>query len=98
MLSVRLEDVAPPDVVAKTAPGELDVRLTESGVVVGLPNASCSCTVMPVVPPRVALDDANPVTAVEVKTSFAAGAGLTVTVFGAAKVWVGEMLASDADS
>ena len=74
--------MAPPELVAKTAPPELDARVTVTGLVVGLPKASCSCTV---IGPSVALDEAVPVTADVVKTSLAGGAGLTTKVEGAGK-------------
>jgi uncharacterized membrane protein YraQ (UPF0718 family) len=80
MFTVSVRDVVPPEVVAKDAPPEVDVRLTATGVVVGLPNASCSCTVIAFV----ALEEAVPLLMAEVeKTSSAGGAGLTETLEGA---------------
>ena len=42
MVTVSEAEVLPPDVEAKTPPAELDVRVTVSALVVGLPKASCS--------------------------------------------------------
>ena len=67
---------APPDVSEKTPPDELEVRLTVAAAVVGLPKASCSWTV---ILPRVGEFEAVPDTAVDVKTSLAGGAMVTVT-------------------
>ena len=76
MLSV-VTDV-PPLVAENTAvPVVFDENVTAVvPVVVGLPKVSCRCTVMG---PSVAVAEAVPDTAVEVITSFATVAGLTVT-------------------
>ena len=68
---------APPDVVAKLAPVEVEPRVTVVAVVavVGFPKASSWVTV---IGPKVALFDAVPERRA-VKTSLAAGAALTVT-------------------
>ena len=58
---------APPEVAANFAPDEVDASATVSAAVVGLPNASCSCTV---IGPSVALDVAVPEIGDEVTTSW----------------------------
>ena len=66
----------PPEVSEKTPFVELELRLIVSGTLVGLLKASSSVTV---IRPRVAVLEAVPETAVDVKTNFAGGAVVTVT-------------------
>ena len=69
---------APPKVAAKTlVPLEVEDKVTVWAVVVGLPRASCSATVMG---PTVALVEAPPDTAVEVTTNLVAAPDVTVSV------------------
>jgi hypothetical protein len=65
----------PPEVAENVyAPGELEARVTVSAVVEGLPNGSCSATV---IGPRVAVGDAAPDTGLDVTANWEGGAAVT---------------------
>ena len=68
---------APPEVAANSwVPAELDDKLTVSAVVLTLPKASCSCTV---IGPNVGLAETPPDTGPVVKISWAAAPAVMVS-------------------
>ena len=66
MMETVVVDPPPEEAENWPVPVEFELRVTVSAVVVGLPEASCSWTV---IGPRVALVDAAPDTCVEVMTN-----------------------------
>src|SRR5690242_3732799 len=92
MLTLVIE--LPPEVAENlTAPAEFEDKETVMAVVVGLPNASCSCTVAG---PSVELLDAVPVSAVEVNTSLlAAPAETEIVALAVMLVWTVSLTVTD---
>ena len=71
--------VEPPEAAANSlVPAELEARVTDWAVVVGLFRASCSWTV---IGPRVAVADAAPDTAVDVKAYLDGEPAVTVSTW-----------------